>query len=262
MTQDAPPPSAPGREPTARFSDRVADYVRARPVYPAPAIEAALAGGPARPRVADVGAGTGISSRALAGAGAEVLAIEPNEPMGAAGAAERTAGVTWSDATGEATGLADASVDAVVCAQAFHWLDADRALHEFRRILDPASTLRRVALLWNTADASDEATADYLGTLARHATEPPTSPSFVETPRALERHPGFESYRLLTFANEQRLDAGGLLARALSASYMPREGPAGKAASAAIGELHARRAVGGVFRMALTTHVHLAERAP
>src|SRR4051812_47679251 len=68
---------------TRRFSNRVEDYVRYRPDYPAEAIarlvlELRLAPGG---RVADVGSGTGIFTRALLARGLEVFAVEPNREM-------------------------------------------------------------------------------------------------------------------------------------------------------------------------------------
>ena len=59
---------------------RAGDYARYRPSYPFDAIAAVL-DGLTKPRVADLGAGTGISSAALADAGAQVFAVEPNAAM-------------------------------------------------------------------------------------------------------------------------------------------------------------------------------------
>src|SRR5690242_5800481 len=122
-----------------RFSARVADYVKYRPSYPAEVVawlraEIGLAAGWV---VADVGAGTGISSKLFLDAGCEVVAVEPNPDM-------REAAVAWLggsprfravDGAAEATGLPAASVDMVVCAQAFHWFDVEGARREFRRVL-------------------------------------------------------------------------------------------------------------------------------
>src|SRR4051794_7813043 len=117
--------------PMGRFNDRAADYVKFRPTYPAAAIDRILdgLGDPARLTVADVGAGTGILSRLLAERNVPVLAIEPAQGMRAAAAPHEN--VTWLTATAESTGLADASVDLVVCAQSFHWFRATDAIREF-----------------------------------------------------------------------------------------------------------------------------------
>src|SRR5262245_30605191 len=90
--------------PTERFEDRAADYSRFRPSYPAAAIDAAFAGLGAPPTLvaADVGAGTGISSRLLASRGARVIAIEPNAKMRAAAGPHPF--VEWRDGRAEALG--------------------------------------------------------------------------------------------------------------------------------------------------------------
>ena len=74
---------------TERFSNRVDDYVRYRPDYP-PALLDWLHkthGVTTSWQVADIGAGTGISSKMFLDAGHRVVAVEPNASM--RGAAER-----------------------------------------------------------------------------------------------------------------------------------------------------------------------------
>lgn len=260
-----------GLQPTTRFSDRVQDYARSRPSYPLRAIDAFLEGLGARAglTIADVGAGTGISSRLIADAindsGApRVLAVEPNREMREAGERAAHPRVEWIDATGEATTLPDASVDAVFCAQAFHWLDPVAALAEFRRILRPRG---RVALVWNTRNPDDPATEAYYDVMARHAVEGPQSPwasndvrdnRFV---RPLAASALFTNYRRLLFTNEQRLDREGFLGRARSASYVPKEGEAGRRVAEELGRVFDRHAPGGEFVMRYLTEVHLAEAA-
>ena len=85
---------------------------------------------------ADLGAGTGISSRLLAERGAHVLAIEPNQAMREA--AEPHPHVEWVAARRNATGLHEASVDLVTAFQAFHWFDHAEGAREIVRILRPA----------------------------------------------------------------------------------------------------------------------------
>src|SRR3954469_6640718 len=120
-----------------RFDDRAEDYVKYRPGYPAPAIDAIVGGlgDPRRLTAADVGAGTGISARLLGDRGVHVIAVEPGGAM--RGAAEPHVNVVWLAGTADATGLASASVDIVVCAQSFHWFQRHEAVAEFARVLKP-----------------------------------------------------------------------------------------------------------------------------
>ena len=246
--------------PTGRFSDRAADYVRYRPSYPAGTLDAALAGlgEPERMTIADVGAGTGIASRLFAERGCRVIAVEPNTAM--RDAAEPHERVEWREASAEKTGLADGSIDVVVCCQAFHWFDAGRALDEFARILRPGG---RVALIWNSRDGTDDATEAYYGVVAAHATEPPNSPwvdknelRFI-TP--LYEHPRFRGARVVHTPNEQRVSRDGLVGRALSTSYAPKEGPAFEAMRRDLHTAFDRHARDGVYTLRYRTAAHLAE---
>lgn len=129
----------PALHATERFSKRVADYVRYRPGYPSALLgwqQSAL--GLTRDWcVADVGAGTGISSKIFLDAGNRVVAVEPNAAMRSAAIAAFGANPRFHavDGRADATGLPDGSADLVVCAQAFHWFEPNVARHEFRRIL-------------------------------------------------------------------------------------------------------------------------------
>src|ERR1700729_1598776 len=118
------PVQAPGepvsaiRNPTERFSSRVENYVRYRPSYPPAAIELlkSRCGLRSGARVADLGSGTGILTQLLLEAGAEVLAVEPNEPMRAAAEARLGAEARFHSVAGtaEATALAASSVELLV----------------------------------------------------------------------------------------------------------------------------------------------------
>lgn len=256
--------SGAGLAPTRRFSDRADDYARHRPSYPREVVAAAIdgLGEPANLRVIDVGAGTGISSRLLADAGCSVTAIEPNEAMRAAGEREPHSRVAWRGGTGEQTGLPSASADLIACCQAFHWLDAPRALAEFARVLRP---LGRVALIWNTRMPGDEATDAYYDTVARFATEPPTSPWAARDETRfvgpLRDHPAFTGFRARSFLNAQRLDLEGIIGRARSASYAPKDGPRADALLGALREIFDRFAAGGAITLRYAASLTLAERS-
>ena len=138
------------------FTAQAAAYARARPTYPPELIDLLIEHAAVKPgdAVADVGAGTGISTRLLADHGLRVTAVEPNAAMREQGARQPIPNVTWIDGTFEATGLADASQRWIIAAQAFHWADPPRALPEMRRILAPGCVL---SVFWNDRDnaASD-----------------------------------------------------------------------------------------------------------
>jgi SAM-dependent methyltransferase len=53
--------------------------------------------------------------------------------------------------TAQAIPLEDSSVDAVVCAQSFHWFATNEALHEIHRVLRPGGAF---GLVWNLRDDS------------------------------------------------------------------------------------------------------------
>jgi len=237
---------------TDRFSGRADVYEAGRPSYPVEAIAVLLdgLGDPATLTVADLGAGTGISTRLLAAAGPRVIALEPNAPMRTK-AAEHPR-VTWIDGTAEATTLADASVDVAAAFQAWHWFDHDAALRELRRVVRPGG---RIAVLYNERDERDPFTAAFGDLFRRYATEP------IEASRtaALERFARLPGARRSDFGNVQQVDRAGLHARIASSSYVPHEGPAAAAMAADADALFDRFAADGQVRIHLATFVVVAD---
>ena len=131
------------------FGERASSYHRFRPTYPQAAIEWALETAPLR--VAELGAGTGLMTQVLLGAGHSVTAIEPDPGM-ASQLQQLTEGNAPLDilvGSAEAIPLADHSVQAVVSAQSFHWFDLDRAVPQMARVLEPGGVL---AVVWNIRD--------------------------------------------------------------------------------------------------------------
>lgn len=112
-----------------------------------------------RPVVADLGAGTGILTRALLAQGAQVHAVEPSLAMTevlSARSSELSDGAGQDGlqvhlTTAEATGLGEASCDVVVAAQAWHWFDDALVQDEVLRILRPGGVLAVVANYLDTS---------------------------------------------------------------------------------------------------------------
>jgi SAM-dependent methyltransferase len=133
----------------ASFGAAADAYERARPSYPEAAIDWIL---PADARrVLDLGAGTGKLSRHLRARGLEVVAVEPSEGMRAQ-LSRGLPDVQTLAGSAENIPLDDASVDAVVCGQAWHWFDPARAVPEVARVLKPGGGL---GLIWNIRDLRD-----------------------------------------------------------------------------------------------------------
>ncbi len=128
------------------FGTIAADYDRVRP-SPAPeALDWLLP--ERRDLVVDVGAGTGLFSRALASRGAHVVAVEPDDRMRAV-LQENSPGVEAIVGSGEAIPLPDASADGVFFSSAWHWMDPDKAIPEVARVLRDGG---RFGVIWTSRD--------------------------------------------------------------------------------------------------------------
>jgi SAM-dependent methyltransferase len=137
------PSGSPGGGGARSFGPAADRYDRVRPSYPPAALAWALGGDRPR-RVVDLGAGTGILTRVLRSLGHEVIPVEPDPRM-----REGLAGARGGDA--EHIPLPDASVDAVLAGQAYHWFDQDRAHPEIARVLRDGGVF---APVWNIRDES------------------------------------------------------------------------------------------------------------
>jgi SAM-dependent methyltransferase len=135
------------------FGLRPVAYHEHRPGYPADGIRWALGASTRRVRqVLDLAAGTGKLTGGLLDLGFEVIAVEPDDGMRGV-LADHFPRLPALAGTAERIPLRDASVDAVLVGQAFHWFDLEPALTEIARVLRPGGAL---GLLWNGEDPSVE----------------------------------------------------------------------------------------------------------
>jgi ubiquinone/menaquinone biosynthesis C-methylase UbiE len=206
--------------PLTRFSDRSEDYARYRPSYPTAAIDAIVKGLVGHKVVADIGAGTGISSRLLADRGLSVIAIEPNAAMAEAALVHPQ--VHYKTATAEQTELETGSINLVTCFQAFHWFEPETSLAEFHRILKLQG---RLALVWNDRERSDPFTQAYSQLMKAASGDHPANRHIesVRPQEALEASPYFEQLHHEEFPYAQALSFETLLGRVRSSSYISLE---------------------------------------
>jgi SAM-dependent methyltransferase len=134
------------------FSTQAGTYSQGRPDYPEALntwLSTALGIGP-QSTVVDLGAGTGKFTRLLKPLTEHLIGVEPVDAM----RNEFTAhlpDVQIVPGTAQSIPLADATADALVCAQAFHWFADTAALSEIHRVLKPGG---RLGLIWNVRDES------------------------------------------------------------------------------------------------------------
>ncbi|MCY9691736.1 class I SAM-dependent methyltransferase [Paenibacillus alginolyticus] len=212
--------------PKDRFSNRVDTYVKFRPSYPKEAIDYLydVVGLRANAVVADIGAGTGIFSKLLLQRGSQVIAVEPNQAMREAAEQMLNGDANFRTVSGsaEATGLPDASVDFIVCAQAFHWFDRTAAQAEFHRILKPGG---KVLLIWNSrlehGNAFREEYDLLLRTFGSDYTKVTHKNISQETLASFFMN---ESMQVERFTITQVFDLEGLKGRLMSSSYIPVAG--------------------------------------
>jgi SAM-dependent methyltransferase len=212
---------------TEVFSAKVADYVAARPDYPAALYEMLRTTCNLGPRadIADIGAGTGLLTQGFLKRGFNVVAVEPNAEMRAAAdhLISRFPGYRSVAGTAEDSHLASSSVDLIAAAQAFHWFEIESARAECLRVLRPHG---QVALIWNDRlltdplhIALDEIFSEYggarRGALVAH-----------EERRDVPKFFGATAPTELSWPHEHVMNMDGLVSMALSRSYMPQRNSA------------------------------------
>lgn len=250
-------------DPPGRFTGLADLYAQHRPGYPARALDFVIArcGLGKKSVLVDVGCGTGISSRAFAERGVRVIGIEPNPEMRSRAEIEPVppgaAKPTYQAGRAEATGLPGGFADAALAAQAFHWFEPGPALREFHRILKPRGW---AIIMYNERDESDPLTAAYGAVVQAVRDSTAIEASRVKAGEILLKSPLFQDAAQALFPNEQVLDEVGLLGRAFSASYAPREPPQAFRHEGEVRRVFAQYQRGGQVVLRYRTTVFLAQR--
>jgi ubiquinone/menaquinone biosynthesis C-methylase UbiE len=174
-------------------------------------------------RVLDLAAGTGKLTRLLIATGAPLIAVEPVAEMRNT-LAELAPGVDVRAGTAGAIPLPDASVDAVVVAQAFHWFASEQTLAEIARVLTPTG---RLGLVWNRRDLREPLQAAISEIVEPHRG---STPSFMTR----NWREAFQHTRLFIpeaehqVSYEQSLAIDQLIDRVLSVSFIAALSPSAR----------------------------------
>lgn len=179
-----------------------ADYDRFRPGFPAAAAQMLV---PHRlDAVLDLGAGTGKFTRQLRGRADRVIAVEPSTAMLEVLRATLPE-VEAMEGTAERIPMADASVQCVAVAQAFHWFDRTPACAEISRVLVSGGML---GLLWNRSDP----TCDW-DRAAHRIAHPAVHDDDGTTESAAAHLPGFDFVDRTEFRWSERITRSDYLSR-------------------------------------------------
>ena len=143
-------------------------YERARPTYPADLVDRIIAASPGRD-VLDVGCGTGISARLFAAAGCQVLGVDPDARMAELA---RQGGTETEVAAFEDWDPAGRTFDAVIAAQAWHWVDPAAGAAKAAAVLRPGG---RLAVFWNAFGPPEDLREAFAGVFRRVLPDSPAA---------------------------------------------------------------------------------------
>ncbi len=194
------------------FGKAAALYESIRPGYPIEAAHWVLGTGFANDKgtVIDLGAGTGLLTRILMPLAGRVIAVEPDPEMRAQLMAAVPDAVALAGSA-ESIPSVDASVDAILTAQAYHWFDPDRAHPEIARVVRTGGTF---AAIWNVRDS----TVSWVAALEEAAGLAPTGHVRDRRDVTLDFGPSFAVPELGEFRHEVAMTADRVHASVASRS--------------------------------------------
>jgi len=135
--QESPSLSSLRQEARTIYGSDAQGYDAGRPDYPAQVYEtlASRCGLRAGASVVEIGPGTGLVTRRLVAAGAQVVAVEPDQNMAAHLAAAVSSNLEIIPGTFEQAPLPQDRFDLAVAATSFHWVDQDVGLPKIGRVI-------------------------------------------------------------------------------------------------------------------------------
>jgi SAM-dependent methyltransferase len=211
---------------TERFTGRVEAYRRFRSRFPREIIALLNDHCELMPAcvIADLGAGTGMFSELFLENGNSVFAVEPNAEMRAACNELRSSypRLTCVDATAEATGLPDRSVDFVTAARAFHWFDQGKCHPELLRILRPNGWVVIASL--GPRHGPEPVTREYEALLREYGLDFDGRYSWCHIEDSARRFLSGCDMHKAQFVGVDNLDFEGVLGHSLSISVTPQRG--------------------------------------
>lgn len=199
-----------------RFSITANVYNSSRPSYPNELISwiIATSGLKKESTIADIGCGTGISTRLFLHKGFKVIGIEPNEEM--LNVAREIDGDFYKKGEAIKTGLNSKSIDVLLTAQAMHWFDFNPALKEFKRILKPEGWC---FAFWNIRKKTD-LLKKYDLLIGDYSTDYAKTPKSFQVIENIKSSNKAKNIIEQEFFYLQKFDQQGLIERAFSTSYV------------------------------------------
>ena len=202
-------------DPRRRFTATVEMYDKFRPSYPGELVDWVLERAGRPETAADVGCGTGISTRLFAERGLTMTGVDANPDM--LKKAQARGGAEYVRGEARQTGLPEHAFDLVIAAQAFHWFEVEPALTEFKRILKPGGAC---AAFWNDRTNGTPFMKGYEDLLLAYSSEYKKLRGKQGAIADITNSPQVGGLAKEEFRNVQVMDRGVFLGRVYSSSYV------------------------------------------
>lgn len=206
-----------------RFSKRAEYYYKYRPTYPLVIADFIISELKLSSDsiLADIGCGTGIFSSLFKNKVKIIYGIEPNTEMLKLAKKNLSTQKNFKPikATYDNTTLKNSSINAIVCAQAFHWFNINKAKKEFIRITD---NNHYCTLIWNIRNTNNPFFAEYENILysnIKNYSKRAHNKNYDKISKSL-----FKTYKKEIFDNFLYYDFDSVCGLLKSSSYFPLKG--------------------------------------